>query len=158
MKNNVEREKQSLIVIILQILFVILLFVDGMFVKEQWQQIGYGMYRLVSSSNTSFFQVANDFGLEVIFCLFVFSVITSIVINCLTLFKEKFEIKKWFHLINILSICLFIFFTIKVGIRDEWGYDAIPNTLFYIELFILLVETIISLYMSFGKAYKKKAM
>ena len=65
---------------------------------------------------------------------------------------ENFKNKKWFSIINVISIVLLIVISILGSIRDDYGYQATISTLFYVEMFILLVNMFLSFYKNFSKS------
>lgn len=158
---NKENGKQLLIVIILQIVFIILLFVNGMFTVNITSFLGdprdWTTKKVICSclENANYYVEACMIPLN----LLIISVVTSITIMCFILFKENFKNKKYFSLINILSIILFYIMKImaRAGVsHSTYFYGASPYVLFYIDLIILIVATAISLYINYSVVYNHR--
>ena len=111
-------------------------------------------YQLSYRGASSFFQTQANVGAlnECLSYIFLILIIANIILLLLPMFKENFKNKKWFSIINVISIILLIVISVLGSIRDDYGYLATISTLFYVEIFILLINMFLSFYKNFSKS------
>lgn len=143
----------NIIELILQALAMLLLFLPGMYSWQHWEEEAFGMYVRTFNMDVSFFHAAGN-----ISALFSFLVsglmLANIVMILISIFK--FSKRNKVHIIiPILTIIVLVSFSIIANNRNEFGYCAPINWLFYFEIFLLLFVVLLA-FMKNSKKLEKQ--
>ena len=148
----------SFVELFLSAICALFLFINGMFDLEyRVKYVGTAGFHFVSEEPTSFFEALSELGTayEILGYILLALIVTNIVVLLIPMFTENFKNKKWFAYISPIAIVILIFISIlgrnTQPIETYWWYKIFPHTLFYIEIFILIVNTFLSLYKNYGK-------
>ncbi len=150
--------------LLLQGVSIVLLFIPGMFYWEHWEKESWAVSTLDLRMNATYFHITGNTS-EVLGYFIVFLIILSAVWILLDILipdriHNLFKAKKIIRIIDILLpslILVFMFiFMIVAKKRDDYGYQAPPSTLFYIEIFILAVIVFLSILKSTKFGYVEK--
>lgn len=146
----------------LYFLGIIFLFIPNMFVQEYWQERmeyslygSYNVWVLKRSTPISFLTATSNFDAIIGWCIIALIVIVLALfaLNAIFYYARikplSFFAKKFWVIAPVLPIALLILFSVKIGERDSYGYEANPSVLFYFEMGILIIAFLLDLFKTF---------
>lgn len=137
-------KKINLAELICQAIAITLLFIPGMFNWEHWEEIEWGISQLALRMPITFFHAAGNTN-EVLGYLIATIMFANVAILILYIFKDvpqKYE--KIYLILPCASVGLMVLFAVLAGIRDDYGYCAPTNWLFYVDMLFLSATTVLA--------------
>ena len=133
--------------LLLQGFSIVLLFIPGMFYWEHWEKESWAVSTLDLRMNATYFHITGNtsevLGYFIVFLMILCAVWLLLDIIIPNKISEIIKSEKGITIINIalpsLVLALMIVFMFVAKKRDDYGYQAPPGTLFYIEMFLLAV-------------------
>lgn len=153
------KRKLNLAELICQAIATVLLFIPGAFYWQHWEEklinpAFPGQKELAFSMSVSFIHAAQN-TFEVLPFIITALMLINIVLLIIYTFRDvpsKFD--KFYLILPILSVFMAVLTAILAGRRDDYGYCAPINWLFYIELLFLLA-TVVLAFMRCSKRIKE---
>lgn len=143
--NNQSRQRINLCELIVQAISIMLLFIPGMFYWEHWEETGFGISTLKLKMSITFFHAADNTA-KVLGYVIVALMLLNIAVMLIELFIPSKTPNNKIQIILPASItALFFLFASIAGTRDKYGYGAPVNSLFYVEILLLLSIIVMTL-------------